>query len=210
MDYIEKAADILIRNDEIDETPDPAEEFAKIGSAQTKKVHVPQRVLSQNRVINADTDEAVLRAYKVLRTRIMHRVKQNGWNALGITSPTPDNGKTLTAINLGISLARQLDYTVMLIDVDFQRPSLHSYFGIEPEYGLSDHLAGDVKLEDILINPGMERLVILPELGAKDASSELLSSMRMERLIEQVKTRYPSRLVLFDLPPVLVGDWPKN
>jgi capsular exopolysaccharide synthesis family protein len=133
-------------------------------------------------------------------------MQQNDWTTLGITSPAPDNGKTLTAINLGISLARKLDYTVMLIDVDFQRPSLHHYFGIHPKAGLSDHLAGDVKLGDVLINPGIERLIILPECGAREGSSELLSSSRMERLIEEVKYRYPSRLVLFDLPPVLVGD----
>jgi capsular exopolysaccharide synthesis family protein len=206
MDYIEKAVDILVRDEKVDELLDPTADFARIGSVHTKKVHVPQMVLAQNRVINAETPESVLRAYKVLRTRVMQRMKQNGWNTLGITSPAPDNGKTLTAINLGISLARQLDYTVLLIDVDFQRPSVHSYFGFKPQYGLSDHLAGDVKLEELLINPGIERLVILPELGVKEASSELLGSSRMERLIEEVKSRYPSRLVLFDLPPVLLGD----
>jgi capsular exopolysaccharide synthesis family protein len=133
-------------------------------------------------------------------------MQQNGWTTLGITSPAPDNGKTLTAINLGISLARKLDYTVLLIDVDFQRPSLHTCFGLRPECGLSDHLSGGVRLGDILINPGIDRLVLLPECGARESSSELLSSSRMERLIEEVKTRYPSRLILFDLPPVLVGD----
>lgn len=206
MDYIERAADLLVRDELSEEDLDPAVEFAKIGSAQTKKIHVPQMILAQNRIINPETDDAVIRAYKVLRTRVMQRMKQNGWNTLGITSPAPNNGKTLTSINLGISLARQLDYTVLLIDVDFQRPSLHSYFGIKPAHGLSDHLAGQVKFEDVLINPGIDRLVILPELGAKEASSELLSSSRMERLIEEVKSRYPSRIVLFDLPPTLVGD----
>ena len=206
MDYIEKAVDTLIRNESIIDVPDTSTASKWIGSSQTKKIPVAQSVLQQNRVLTPDSDPAVIRAYKVLRTRVLQRMNQNGWTTLGVTSPTPDNGKTLTAINLSISLARKLDYTVMLVDVDFQRPSVYSYFGLQPAYGLSDHLSGQVKFGDLLINPGIERLVILPERGTKESSSELLSSTRMERLIDEVKSRYSSRLVIFDLPPVLVGD----
>ena len=206
MDYIEKAVDTLIRNDSVINMPDTSVASRKIGSLQTKKIPVPQSVLQQNRILTSDADPEVVRAYKILRTRVLQRMNQNGWTTLGITSPSPDDGKTLTAINLGISLARKLDYTVLLIDVDFQRPSLHSCFGLKPEYGLSDHLSGEVKFGELLINPGIERLVIVPERGATEASSELLSSTRMERLIDEVKNRYPSRLVIFDLPPVLAGD----
>ncbi len=206
MDYIEKAVDTLIRNDSIIDMPDTSVASRRIGSSQTKKIPVPQSVLRQNRVLTPNADPAVIRAYKILRTRVLQRMNQSGWTTLGITSPSPDNGKTLTAINLSISLARKLDYTVLLIDVDFQRPSLHSYFGLKPEYGLSDYLSGEVKFGELLINPGIERLVIVPERGATEASSELLSSTRMERLIDEVKSRYSSRLVIFDLPPVLVGD----
>lgn len=206
MDYIEKAVDILVRDDGIVDAPAPLPASGKIGYTQTRKIHVPESVLRNNRVITRNAEQPVLRAYKILRTRVLQRMQQNGWTTLGITSPAPDNGKTLTAINLGISLARKLDYTVLLIDVDFQRPSLHTYFGLRPERGLSDHLSGDVRLGDVLINPGIERLVVLPECGARDSSSELLSSSRMERLIEEVKSRYPTRIVLFDLPPVLIGD----
>lgn len=206
MDYIEKAVDTLIRNDSIIDMPDTSVAARKIGSSQTKKIPVPKSVLRQNRVLTPGADPAVIRAYKILRTRVLQRMNQNGWTTLGITSPSSDNGKTLTAINLSISLARKLDYTVLLIDVDFQRPSLHSYFGLNPEYGLSDYLSGEVKFGELLINPGIERLVILPERGSTEASSELLSSTRMERLIDEVKNRYSSRLVIFDLPPVLVSD----
>jgi capsular exopolysaccharide synthesis family protein len=206
MDYIEKAVDTLIRNDSIIDMPDTSVTSRKIGSSQTRKIPVPQSVLRQNRVLTPDADPAVIRAYKILRTRVLQRMNQNGWTTLGITSPSSNNGKTLTAVNLSISLAKKLDYTVLLIDVDFQQPSLHTYFGLKPEYGLSDHLSGKVKFGELLINPGIERLVILPERGVKETSSELLSSTRMERLIDEVKSRYPSRLVIFDLPPVLVGD----
>jgi protein-tyrosine kinase len=206
MDYIEKAVDKLIRDEVVRKVSDIAPPAEKLGTVQTRRVAVPQSVLTRNRILNTDSEELVLRAYKVLRTRVLQRMEQNGWTTLGITSPAPDNGKTLTTVNLGISLARKLDYTVMIVDVDFQRPSLHSCFELTPEQGLSDHLAGKVRLEDVLINPGIDRLVILPERGARDSSSELLTSSRMERLVVELKNRYPSRIVLFDLPPVLVGD----
>lgn len=206
MDYIEKAVDRLVHDDLVRDVQSAAPSPEKIGSAQTKRFHVPRSVLANNRILNPDSGESVVRAYKILRTRVLQRLEQNGWNTLGITSPAPDNGKTLTAVNLGISLAQKLDYSVLIIDVDFQRPSLHSCFGLKPNYGLSDHLAGKVGFEEILITPGIERLVILPERGARHHSSELLTSSRMERLIAEVKVRYPSRIVLFDLPPVLVSD----
>lgn len=206
MNYIEKVVETLSQNDSVVDTPESTAVSQKIGLSQTKKIQVAQSVLQQNLVLTPDADPAVIQAYKVLRTRVLQRMKQNGWTTLGITSPTPDNGKTLTAINLSISLARKLDYTVLLIDTDFLRPSLHAYFGLKPEYGLSDYLSGEVEFEGLLINPGIERLVIVPERGVREASSELLTSTRMERLIDEVKTRYPSRLVIFDLPPVLVGD----
>ena len=117
MDLIEKAVNTLIRNDSVIDMPDTSVTSRKIGSSQTKKIPVPQSVLRQNRVLTPDADPAVIRAYKILRTRVLQRMNQNGWTTLGITSPTPDNGKTLTAINLSISLARKLDYTVLLIDV---------------------------------------------------------------------------------------------
>ncbi len=206
MDYIEKAADILIRNDVFGNALDPSPASGKIGSGQTRKIPVSRNVLTKNRVITAGADQSVVRAYKVLRTRVLQRMKQNGWTTLGITSAAPNNGKTLTAINLSISLAKKLDYTVLLVDGDFRQPSLHSYFGLYPEHGLSDYLTGNAKFEELLINPGIERLVILPECGSRESSSEILSSSRMERLIDEMKSRYSSRLVIFDLPPVLVSD----
>ncbi len=206
MDYIKKAADILVRNDAFGGVLDSAAASENIGSAQTEKIQVPKNVLAKNRVITPDSEQSVIQAYKVLRTRVLLRMKQNGWTTLGITSPAPDNGKTLTAVNLGISLAKKLDYTVLLVDADFRRPSIHSCFGLNPEHGLSDYLSGAAKLEELLINPGVERLVILPEKGTKESSSEILSSFKMERLISEMKDRYPSRLIIFDLPPVLVSD----
>lgn len=151
-------------------------------------------------------DGAYSDPYKILRTQVLSRLREHNWNTLAITSAGPDEGKTLTAINLAVSLALEVNCTVLLVDSDLRRPSVHKYFGIEPRAGLSDYLAGRADIPDLLVNPeGYPRLVILPAGKHIANSAEMLSSPRMTALVRELKNRYPSRLVLFDLPPVLAA-----
>jgi protein-tyrosine kinase len=206
MDYIEKAVAMLDRSGSFvhrDAEQDTPEE---IEYTQSRVVSLSNRHLQQNRILNPESDKSIVSAYKVLRTRILQRMQQNGWTTLAVTSPMPNEGKTLTAINLAISMALKLDYTVLLVDLDFRKPSLFTRFGIKPEFGLNDYLAGRVRLEQVFINPGINRLVLLPEQKVESKSSEILSSEKMAQLVEELKSRYPSRIIIFDLPPVLVGD----
>ena len=173
---------------------------------ETSVVPVTPTVLRNNRVVAANENNPIAASYKVLRTQVLQRLRVNKWNSLAITSPTEGCGKTLTAINLAISLAREVNHTVLLVDLDLRRPNLHTYFPDIPGLGISDYLLGDTELNNILINPGIERLVILPGHEAFSNSSETLSSPKMVQLVEELKTRYPSRIVLFDLPPVLSSD----
>lgn len=174
--------------------------------SQTRTVEVDHDLLREQRIIAEIEDKQIVDAYKLLRTRVLHRMQQNRWTALGITSPGPNSGKTLTAINLAISLAMKHNYTVVLVDGDLRRPSIHKRFGIDVEYGLRDYLVGDTPVEQILVHPPIERLVVLPGGGTLENPSELLGSPRMASLVHELKSRYAGRLVLFDLPPVLVGD----
>ena len=145
-------------------------------------------------------------AYKVLRTHVLQRMRTNGWKTLAITSPGEGNGKTLTAINLAISLAREVNQTILLVDLDLRRPSLGRYFVEGTTRGLSDYLTEGADLADVLLHPGIERLVILPGNHSFTQSSEMLSSPRMVQLVQDLKTRYADRLILFDMPPLLAGD----
>lgn len=174
--------------------------------SQTRVQELNQGVLRENKIIFGDADREGLTAYKMLRTQVLQRMVARNWNALAITSPVPEDGKTLTAINLAISLARELHHTVLLVDVDLRNPSIHRYFGMEPQYGIEDYLLRDIPLGEILLNPGIERLVILPARKPVDNSSELLASPAMGKLVQELKARYPSRMVLFDLPPILSAD----
>lgn len=179
---------------------------AEITYTQTRKVSLYPGWLRQNRIITGDVIDAYARAYKVLRTQVSQRMRQQGWRTLGVTSAGPREGKTLTAINLAISLALEANQTVLLVDADLRQPSVHAYFGFDVEYGLRDYLLEAMPLEQILVNPEIRRLVILPGGAPLANSSELLSSPVMLRLVQEVKRRYPSRLVVFDLPPVLTAD----
>jgi protein-tyrosine kinase len=183
-----------------------ADQVEEIAYTQSRVVPLSTKHLQQNRILTPETDKTIVNSYKVLRTRVLQQMQQNGWTTLAVTSPMPDEGKTLTAINLSISLALKLDYTVLLVDLDFRKPSIHTRFGFKPECGLSDYLSGRVQLEEVFVNPGINRLLLLPEQKVETQSSEMLSSSKMQQLVEELKNRYPSRIIIFDLPPALVGD----
>lgn len=173
----------------------------------TRKVDLYPGWLQRNRIIRADQqqDEAA-RAYKVLRTQVSRQMRQHGWKTLAVTSPGRGEGKTLTAINLAISLALEPNQTVLLVDADLSRPSVHNYLGFEVEQGLREHLLEGVPVEQMLVHPQISRLVILPGSTPLASSSEVLASPVMLQLVQELKRRYPTRLVVFDMPPVLTGD----
>ena len=162
--------------------------------------------LRERRIFVTEEYDLAADAYKVLRTHILQRMRANGWKTLAVTSPGEGNGKTLTAINLAISLAREVNQTILLVDLDLRRPSLGRYFVDGPTLGLSDYLTEGVDVADLLIHPGIDRLVILPGNHSFTQSSEMLSSPRMVQLVQEFRTRYPDRLTLFDMPPLFAGD----
>ena len=142
----------------------------------------------------------------MLRTQVLHAMRENDWTTLAITGPTSGIGKSLIATNLAISISHEVNQTVLLVDADLRNPTVHKYFNIEPNYGLLDYLKGKVEARKLLVNPVFRRLVLLPGRGSTTESSELLSSPRMINLVEDLKSRYESRIIVFDLPPVLNID----
>ncbi|MHB8388093.1 MAG: CpsD/CapB family tyrosine-protein kinase [Acidobacteriaceae bacterium] len=173
--------------------------------SKTRKVEVDREILTENRLIYDRPRSTFTDAYKILATRVLQRLKEHHWNAVAITSPGAGEGKTLTAINLAISLALEVDKTVLLVDADLQNPGVHHYFGLPDGPGLGDFLMDSTPLEDLLIHPSIGKFVVLPGGGAISNSSEMLGSPKMAGLVRELKTRYPSRIVLFDLPPVLTA-----
>lgn len=178
-------------------------EQQNITYTKTRTVPMPVGELREKRIIT-EQQNSISDAYRILRTQVLQRLNDKNWNILAITSPGSGAGKSLTAINLAMSLAREVDNTVLLIDANLRSPRLDKYFDFHTDYGLSDYLLQDKPLGEMLVHPeGVSRFVVLPAGRAIANSSEMLSSPKMQRLVEEVKHRYPSRIVIFDLPPIL-------
>jgi protein-tyrosine kinase len=130
------------------------------------------------------------------------RVK-NG-NLIMVTSSLPGEGKSFCAINLAISMAMEMDRTVLLIDADVAKPRVPEYLGIHADKGLLDVLQDkDLKLSDVLIRTDIAKLTVLPAGRTYKRATELLASAAMTRLVEDIGNRYPDRIILFDSPPLL-------
>ncbi|MFN0040747.1 MAG: hypothetical protein ACKVP2_14645 [Burkholderiales bacterium] len=172
---------------------------------RTRTVEVSRKTMRENRIVAGFDSGPYKDAFKILGTHILQRLKEGGWNALAITSPGSREGKSLTAINVAISLGLEVDRTVLLVDADLRAPRIHRQFGLPDGPGLSDYLISDMPLENILIHPGLGRFVILPGGVPIRNSSELLGSEKMFQLVQELKGRYPARIVIFDLPPLLAA-----
>jgi len=170
---------------------------------QTRIQTTQSKHLQENRIITGFKPGEWLESYKMLRTRCLQLMDAMNWNTLAITSPGKDTGNSLTAANLAISIAMELNRSVLLVDANFQNPSICKLFGIKAETGLGDYLLNDTPLNELLINPGLDRLVILPAGKEMLNSTEMLRSPKMIRLVNELKNRYPSRIIIFDLPPLL-------
>ena len=138
---------------------------------------------------------------KLRSTVIALTTGANFLNTLMVTSTASEEGKSMTALNLAISLAKEQDHTVLLVDTDLRRPSVHKYLDIKPEVGLVHCLRDGLPIEKALIKTGVGKLVILPAGEALKDPLDLLSSNRMKAIIQELKERYPERYVIFDTPP---------
>ncbi len=127
-------------------------------------------------------------------------------NLVMITSALPGEGKTFTAINLAMSLANELDCTVMLVDADVTRPSVMSTLGLPPGPGLLD-LVQDPSLDmaSTLLRTNVDKLTLLPSGTPHPRATELLASEAMARLVGEMAKRYADRIIVFDSPPLLLA-----
>ena len=126
-------------------------------------------------------------------------------NSIMVTSAMPGEGKTFTSINLAMSIAMEMDKTVLLIDADVAKPDVTSRLGVEAEKGLIDVLMDDgLTLPDVLLRTDIPKLTLLPSGCRHVHSTELLASERMRQLTLELSNRYSDRIVIFDSPPLLL------
>jgi len=149
-------------------------------------------------------DSPAAEQYRKLKSNIMKMVKiGKGKQSLMVTSPMAGEGKSVTALNLAISLAQEYDHSVLLIEADLRKPSLLNYLGLQADIGLSDCVLDGVDVGAALIKTGIGNLSLLPAGRPVDNPVELFSSNRMKELITEVNERYPDRIVIIDTTPLL-------
>jgi protein-tyrosine kinase len=170
-------------------------------------VALTERRREAERILAPGAPGAIGGPYKMLRTQVLRRLAAISANTLAVLSASNGEGKTLIAINLAIAIAADLGHTALLVDLDLRNPSIHRRLGLEPKVGIEDCLLHRRPVYEAMIKiAGYDRLTVLPARGRVEQSSELISAQRMAELMLELRTRYFNRVLIFDLPPVLLAD----
>jgi non-specific protein-tyrosine kinase len=170
----------------------------------SRSVTLNPQVMAANRCVGYQHDSPELEFYKVLRTQILQRTNGRGSTVM-VTSALPGEGKTLTAINLAFTFAKEFKQTALLVDCDLRRQQIHQVLGFPSEKGVVDYLLHDCPCQDLFVWPGVEKLTIISGGKTVKESSELLGSPGMKNLVADMKNRYHDRYVFFDVPPLLTS-----
>ncbi len=182
----------------------------KVTYSKTRVEKIDKELLKRNKILSIFKETQITNQVDILRTQLLDKLDKLGGNSIMVTSAHPGEGKTFTAINLSISIAQQLDRTVLIVDTDLRNPWKYHYdfaqdfWGIKPKKGLADYLQERAEIEELLVNPGIDKLTILPAGKPLTNSAEMLGSDRMEKFISEIKNRYGSnRICIFDCPAML-------
>lgn len=169
------------------------------------------RMREQGMVTAAAGRTRLLEDFRVIKRPLLQRAfseRKRGdkpGNLIMITSSLPGEGKTYCAINLAMSIAMELDHTVLLVDADVARPSVLRTLGLPAHRGLMDILLDDdLDMADVMLRTNVDTLSILPAGTSNARATELLASSTMNSLLTEIANRYPDRIVIFDSPPLLL------
>ncbi|QHE85911.1 XrtA-associated tyrosine autokinase [Hydrogenophaga sp. BPS33] len=178
----------------------------------SKTVRLDLAALTELGFVTSNAPRAVIAdQYRVIKRPLIANATGKGASAVAhgnrimVTSAMPGEGKSFTAINLAMSIAMELDYTVLLVDADVSRPSIMKTLGLPQGPGLLDLLTNDkIEMSDTLLRTNVDKLSLLPSGTPHPRATELLASDAMTRLIEEMGHRYPDRIIIFDSPPLLL------
>jgi exopolysaccharide/PEP-CTERM locus tyrosine autokinase len=205
MSRLEKALEKASKmKEEKRDTGETAKSITETASYEHFKTEVPLEIHNPYLVTVTDPQSPVAEEYRKLKSMIVERTKGDAFqNTIMVTSTAKAEGKSITAINLAITLAQDYDNTVLLVDADLRQPTIHKYLNINNEIGLSDCLTKGAKISDALVKTGIGKLMVLPSGSNISNPVELLSSNMMTELIRELKNRYEDRYVIIDTPPIL-------
>lgn len=192
------------------------EALAKAAKSEHEESRFPTPLIEPQRIENLNLDWArdqrlvpssepasgIAEEYKKIRMQVLEAMK-SGKNTLLVTSARNGEGKTLTALNLALTIAETFGRSVLLIDADLRCPNVHNVLGLESGPGLSDVLSQQKSLSEVLRRVAFHKFTVLPGGAPVSNAAEILSSDQMTRLLEEVKYRYEDRIVILDSPPLL-------
>jgi len=175
-------------------------------NAATKDFELDLAYLQSQRIVSYDGRDPRSRPFDILRTEVLREMDLNGWKILAITSPTPGCGKTLTAINLAVSMGRQPERQVLLVDADLRKPNVAASLGLKCREGLLGVIEERIEMETAImrVRAGNSKLEILPTAPTFDAS-DLVDSSAMTRVLRQAAEYRQSGVIVVDLPPLLTS-----
>jgi protein-tyrosine kinase len=190
-----------------EDLPHPIDSLGSLQEVRNKNLPLKAAHLESMRIVSHNKDDLRARSFDMLRTQVLQSMDTSGWQFLAVTSPTAGCGKTVTACNLALSIARLPERSVLLVDLDMRKPKVVSYLGIKRDFGLLSVLQGRQNLSEAIVQVGIEReqFLVLPGEPTK-ASSEWMASPTMVTLLQTIKREFRSRIVILDLPPILAGD----
>ena len=176
-------------------------------AAEVREVALDSAHLRSERIVAHVVTDQLTRPFDMLRTQTLQAMDAAGSKILGITSPTPGCGKTVTAVNLAFSIARQAERSVLLMDLDFQKPRVAPCLGFQSDYGVLGVLHERSSLDEFVVRVrvGNEYLLVLPT-SSSTGSAELMASQAMALLFQDLKRSYELQIIIVDLPPILSSD----
>jgi protein-tyrosine kinase len=181
-------------------TPLAAPPVPRLGPIRTIRINRDNRLLASI----FDPHSAVSEQYRKLKSSLVRLTREDKFrNLIMVTSAVAGEGKSLTAVNLAISMAQEYDLTVLLVDADLRRPRVHAYLGFEQTIGLSDCLQDGIDIGEAIVKTDIDKLSVISAGREVEKPLELLGSKKMQDLMAELKNRYPDRYVIIDTPPLL-------
>ena len=169
------------------------------------EVHCDFDSFGRHRIISNEQDP-VLNAYRVLRTRVLQKMEDNNWKTLAVVSPGAGAGKSVTAINLAIAIGSKQGSRATLVDLDFYRPRLAKYLGVKDAPSILDFFEGTSSLADVTVKPDLSDVLLIANERVSRRGAEHLTSARADEMIARTVKDYGSRVVIFDMSPLLGCD----
>lgn len=169
-----------------------------------KPFEADDQTLEQHRLVTKVANSKAT-PFDILRTKVLLQMRQNGWKRLAITSALPRSGKTTTACNLALGLARQQDLRSMVLDLDLRDPSVSEFLNVQPEHGIGDVFNGTVNFADQAMRMGPNLAFSMAHRPDADPTKLLLAE-ETANVIDEIEATYQPDVMIFDLPSMLVND----